>query len=305
MNLIAQALGVLDWITRAANIVGTILIVMLVLVISTDVVGREVFGAPLSGVPEILSLSIVAIVFLQVPAALRSGRLTRSDGVLLMLEDNHPKVLATLETVVRNFGYFGSCNDCLCTLADSGSLDRKSRFRWLGWQYYVSDLAGEADDFVWLGAARIAISGANPAPVLRERCIMTAFAIGMLSIGAMALLVLAGLYVPIALILCSFVGVWAIKGSSLLAAKMLGLAANDAISSYFFGVVPVFVLMGFIVSESGMGRDAFDVANAMFKRIKGRTWALAQLLPIQSLPRLRASPSPRLRYSQRSRCRSS
>lgn len=82
-------------------------------------------------------------------------------------------------------------------------------------------------------------------------------------------LVLGGLYVPIALILCSFVGVWAIKGTPLLAAKMLGLAANDAISSYFFGVVPVFVLMGFLVSESGMGRDAFDVANAMFKRIKG------------------------------------
>lgn len=98
---------------------------------------------------------------------------------------------------------------------------------------------------------------------------MSALAIGYWSIAAMGLLVLAGLYVPIALILCSFVGVWAIKGNMVLAAKMLGLAANDAISSYFFGVVPVFVLMGFLVSESGMGRDAFDVANAMFKRIKG------------------------------------
>lgn len=98
---------------------------------------------------------------------------------------------------------------------------------------------------------------------------MTDFAIGMFSLLCMGGLVLGGLYVPIALILCSFVGVWAIKGTPLLAAKMLGLAANDAISSYFFGVVPVFVLMGFLVSESGMGRDAFDVANAMFKRIKG------------------------------------
>lgn len=98
---------------------------------------------------------------------------------------------------------------------------------------------------------------------------MTDFAIGMVSLLAMGSLVLGGLYVPIALILCSFLGVWAIKGTPLLAAKMLGLAANDAISSYFFGVVPVFVLMGFLVSESGMGRDAFDVANAAFKRIKG------------------------------------
>ena len=98
---------------------------------------------------------------------------------------------------------------------------------------------------------------------------MTPFEIGLFSLAAMGGLAITGLYIPIALILCSFVGVWAIKGNAILAAKMLGLAANDAISSYFFGVVPVFVLMGFIVSESGMGRDAFDVANAMFKRIKG------------------------------------
>ena len=98
---------------------------------------------------------------------------------------------------------------------------------------------------------------------------MTPFDIGLITLGVMALLVLLGMYVPIALIACSFVGVWAIKGSPLLASKMLGLSANDAISSYFFGVVPVFVLMGFVVSESGMGRDAFDVANAAFRRIKG------------------------------------
>jgi len=98
---------------------------------------------------------------------------------------------------------------------------------------------------------------------------MTPFDIGIFSLAAMGVLAIGGLYMPIALILCSFVGVWVIKGNALLAAKMLGLAANDAISSYFFGVVPVFVLMGFLVSESGMGRDAFDVANAMFKRIKG------------------------------------
>jgi tripartite ATP-independent transporter DctM subunit len=98
---------------------------------------------------------------------------------------------------------------------------------------------------------------------------MTDFAIGLFSLAAMGGLVLGGLHVPIALILCSFVGVWAIKGNALLAAKMLGLAANDAISSYFFGVVPVFVLMGYLVSEAGMGKDAFAVANAMFRRIKG------------------------------------
>ncbi|MFD1193881.1 TRAP transporter large permease [Seohaeicola saemankumensis] len=98
---------------------------------------------------------------------------------------------------------------------------------------------------------------------------MTPFEIGLIALAAMFLSVLAGLFVPIALMLCSFLGVWAIKGTPLLASKLMALAANDAISSYFFGVVPLFVLMGFIVAEAGLGRDAFDVANAMFRRLRG------------------------------------
>jgi tripartite ATP-independent transporter DctM subunit len=98
---------------------------------------------------------------------------------------------------------------------------------------------------------------------------MTPFEIGLLALAAMGALVLFGLFVPIALMLCSFLGVWAIKGSPDLAAKLLALAANDAISSYFFGVVPLFVLMGFLVAEAGLGRDAFDVANVAFRRLRG------------------------------------
>ena len=98
---------------------------------------------------------------------------------------------------------------------------------------------------------------------------MTPFEIGLLSLAGMFVAVMAGMFVPIALMVASFVGVWAIKGSPLLASKLLALAANDAISSYFFGVVPLFVLMGFVVSEAGFGRDAFDVANAVFRRVRG------------------------------------
>ncbi|MFQ6550054.1 TRAP transporter large permease [Aestuariibius sp. 2305UL40-4] len=98
---------------------------------------------------------------------------------------------------------------------------------------------------------------------------MTPFDIGLIALAVMIVLVLCGLTVPVALMACSFVGVWAIRGSPELAANMMTLAASDTIASYFFGVVPLFVLMGFLVSESGMGRDAFDVANHAFRRIKG------------------------------------
>jgi len=98
---------------------------------------------------------------------------------------------------------------------------------------------------------------------------MTSFDIGLTSLAVMVFLVYAGLFVPIALMLCSFAGVWAIKGSPLLAGKLMALAAYDSIASYYFGVVPVFVLMGFIVQVTGIGRDAFDIANFLFRRIRG------------------------------------
>lgn len=98
---------------------------------------------------------------------------------------------------------------------------------------------------------------------------MSPFEIGIASFGAMVVLVYMGMWVPFALMLASYVGVWMIKGSPLLAGKLLALAASETISSYFFGVVPLFVLMGYIVSVTGMGKDAFDVANHMFRRVRG------------------------------------
>lgn len=94
----------LDAITAAANVVGSLLIFGLVLLIGADVAGRNLFGAPVSGVPEMVSLSIVAIVFLQAPMALKAGRMTRSDGVLGSLRRRVPRVAAALETLFDGFG---------------------------------------------------------------------------------------------------------------------------------------------------------------------------------------------------------
>ena len=46
---------------------------------------------------------------------------------------------------------------------------------------------------------------------------MTPFDIGLIALVVMIFLVLAGLYIPVALMITSFGGVWAIKGSSGLA----------------------------------------------------------------------------------------
>lgn len=93
--------------------------------------------------------------------------------------------------------------------------------------------------------------------------------IGLLSVAAMLALIWAGMYVGVALMLLSFIGVWIIRGDPGIAANLLALAANDAISDYVFGVVPLFVLMGLVVSAADIGKDTFDVAEELFRRVKG------------------------------------
>lgn len=98
-------LRTLDAVTLAANVAGSCLIVGLVALITADVVGRNAFGAPVAGVPEIVSLSIVAIVFLQAPQALRAGRLTQSDGVISVLHTKAPGFAKGLETLFDLVGF--------------------------------------------------------------------------------------------------------------------------------------------------------------------------------------------------------
>ena len=72
-------LGVL---TSVMNAFGTGLVLLIMLVILGDVLGRYFLNRPLPGTPEIVSMSIAVIVFLQFPSTLRAGRVINSDGFL-------------------------------------------------------------------------------------------------------------------------------------------------------------------------------------------------------------------------------
>jgi len=93
--------------------------------------------------------------------------------------------------------------------------------------------------------------------------------IGLASVAIMLVLIYAGMHVGFALSLLSFVGVWMIRGDATVAANLLALAASDAISDYVFGVVPLFVLMGLLVAVADIGKDSFEVANQIFRRVRG------------------------------------
>ncbi|MCB1407410.1 MAG: TRAP transporter large permease [Rhodobacteraceae bacterium] len=98
---------------------------------------------------------------------------------------------------------------------------------------------------------------------------MTGLEIGAMSLVAMVGLIYLGMHVAVALSAVSFVGVYLVSGNLHTSVSLLTFAAKDSISSYSFGVVPLFVLMGIFVSEANIGRDIFVVANAIFKRFNG------------------------------------
>jgi TRAP-type mannitol/chloroaromatic compound transport system permease small subunit len=89
----------IDFLTNALNVVGTLLIVAVMLLVNADVIGRVMLNAPVSGVPEMVSMSIIAIVFLQLAQAFRKGRLTRTEAALDFLERRAPRVRHGLELV--------------------------------------------------------------------------------------------------------------------------------------------------------------------------------------------------------------
>ena len=98
---------------------------------------------------------------------------------------------------------------------------------------------------------------------------MTPLEVGMALTLIMVGVVYVGVHIGIALILTSFLGIWLIRDSIAIASHLLAMAAADSIANYIFGVIPLFVLMGVVVSESDLGRDTFDVAQNLVRKIKG------------------------------------
>jgi len=98
---------------------------------------------------------------------------------------------------------------------------------------------------------------------------MTGFEIGLISIVAMLLLIYLGMHVPVVLALISFVGVWMIKGNIKIAVALLWISSAKTVADFLFGVIPLFVLMGLLVSVAGMGKDTYDIAQSMLRKVRG------------------------------------
>ena len=81
---------ILEIVLSNLNSIGSIWIFLLTLLINADAFGRKLFHSPIDGVNEIVELSIVGIVFLQLGDATRKGRLPRSDGLFNIIGKRWP-----------------------------------------------------------------------------------------------------------------------------------------------------------------------------------------------------------------------
>ena len=82
--------------TQLLNVVGTTLILLMVVAVNADVLGRNLFNHPIPGVLEFIGWSIVAIVFLQMANTLREGRHINNDILISMISRSHPRLVAGL-----------------------------------------------------------------------------------------------------------------------------------------------------------------------------------------------------------------
>jgi C4-dicarboxylate transporter, DctM subunit len=93
--------------------------------------------------------------------------------------------------------------------------------------------------------------------------------VGLASLLAIVVLIYSGLHIAVALGLVSFVGVFLLKGNIDVALNLLSLAMADSVTDEAFATVPLFVMMGLVVSRCGLGRDVYEFGNAVFQEVRG------------------------------------
>lgn len=98
---------------------------------------------------------------------------------------------------------------------------------------------------------------------------MSSITIGLILIGVLFALVLMGMRIAVALMAVAFAGVWLIRGNFDLSMRLMSIAAYNGVANYLFATIPLFVLMGHLVSISNVGKDTFDVAEALLRRLLG------------------------------------
>ena len=273
-------------------------IVFIMLLICADIVLRYFFSAPINGVTDIVSLLIVACVFLQLGSTIRDNRLIRADFLFGHWAETRPALARTLDLLFFGVATLLLWRALLWLWADFGRSYSSGEFtgavgayQITVWPFKLAVLVGcavaLAETVLKTAAAGWGLVRsrrnllANAFPIFVVLTGVAAFlfvnfgiastpiTIGLLSLGGLLVAVAIGMPIGFALLALSFVGIWLTRHNPMVADNALGIAASGTIRSYEFGVVPLFVMMGLLLDRADVGRDAFQVAVFLLRRVRG------------------------------------
>jgi C4-dicarboxylate transporter DctM subunit len=279
-------------LVKAMNGAGVVWIFALMFLICADIAGRTLFDRPLQAVPEIVSMSLIACVFLQIAFAIRRDRLTRAEILLGYAREHRPTLAgaALIVSALAGLVVFA----CIAAGAWPDFWRAAATGEFVGVEGIYTLPVAPIKFFVVLGCVIAALSYAvvvvglarnqpQRSAVLAAAIVITVVigaammwrsmpgdgAIGVAAIVTVLVLIAAGMPIAVALLLVGFVGLAMLKRDFGIAVDTLSLAAQGTVSEYVFATVPLFVLMGLFVSLSEIGRDSFRAAQHAFGRLKG------------------------------------
>jgi TRAP-type mannitol/chloroaromatic compound transport system permease small subunit len=92
MKPLAMLDRVFGAVVSGANAVASAWLFVMMAIVVADVAGRFLFSLPIDGSNEIVSMSVIAVLYLQIAYTLRSGRMTRSDAFHARLIERRPEI---------------------------------------------------------------------------------------------------------------------------------------------------------------------------------------------------------------------
>lgn len=275
------------------NGAGVVWIFALMFLICADIIGRAVFDSPIRGVAEMVSLSLVASLFLQLAYAIHHERLTRAEFLFDRIAMRDAKLASDWAGIVSLVALamcaaiaIGIAPDFVRSFQTREFAGVQGLFAVSVWPIKLLVLVGSVVAAVECGRRawiRFTAPGASasrglalivPALIfIVSALLFTSNAEPRLVGAAMIVMVLTvialGMPIAIALLLTGFLGLVILKQDFEVATKTMALAAEGTISEYVFASVPLFVLMGLFVNVSDIGRDAFRAAQVVFGWIRG------------------------------------
>lgn len=294
---------ILGGVSVAGSAIASSTILLFMVLITLDVLSRNLFSVPINGVSDFVAFAIVACVFVQLGSTIRNGRLIRADFLMQGWQERRPLLASGTNAL------FHAAAAILLALAtrwlwgdfakawDTGQFTGAvGAYQIALWPFKLAVVVGAV--LATLETARVAVieGGAAMGMLLspeqekdrRGRAglvvmivicgaliatmlsgVLSPVGVGLVAFLGLFFLVACGMPVAFALLAMSFLGVWLTRGNVNVANNALGITASGAVRSFEFGVVPLFVAMGLVLDRADVGRDAFQVAVVALRRLRG------------------------------------